>query len=65
MSIGSEAVAKVPKGREVKLAGLVAGHRRLADQLFGDLDEEAYAAAHAVLADVAGRLQALVAEEGS
>lgn len=47
------------------VASLVAGHERLADQLFGDLDEQAYAAAHAVLADVAARLEVLVAEEGS
>ena len=34
-------------------------------QLFGDLDDQAYAATHAALADVAARLQALVAEEGA
>lgn len=47
------------------VAQLVAGHERLAGQLFGDLDEPAYAAAHAALADVTARLEVLVAEEGS
>lgn len=57
-------VTPTPAGTEL-VAALVAGHERLADQLFGDLDDQAYAATHAALADVAARLQALVAEEGA
>lgn len=47
------------------VAGLVASHERLADQLFGDLGEATYDATHAVLGDLAARLQTLVAEEGA